>query len=59
MLLSLKLDVERTEYPCKRTMAKAARLKMAKATMISNSVKPLRLYAGLTDNADVTSCGKL
>ena len=36
-----QLAVERTEYPCSRTIAKAAMLKIASATMISSKVKPL------------------
>ena len=54
MLLSPKLAVERTEYPCKRTMAKAAMLKIANATMISNSVKPFLVEQVLTNDTDVS-----
>ena len=56
MPLSTKLAVERTEYPCSRTIAKAARLNIAKATMISSKVKPLRCSWDLTNNADIPGC---
>ena len=59
IVLSPKFDVERTEYPCKRSIANAARLKMASATMISKSVKPLRGNEDLTDNANVPGCCEL